>query len=457
MPRYRATIRGKDYDAMADLVRKYRVAIAGHTAKPLARGAYRVHALVTGEEIRTLERAGYQITRHEDVDVEGRKRRAEISKAAPGAAAAAPQVDDATGYLTVAQVEDALAAAAGPPNDGFVERWVLPHATWEGRACHAVRIGHGGGADRPGIYLIGGVHAREWGSPDILVNFVQKLTAAYHAHTGIAIGQNSFSAAQIQSLVNGKDVYVFAQVNPDGRLYSMTADADWRKNRRPAPSGHTKPACVGVDLNRNYDFLWDFKKFFSPQAPIANSVDPCDPEVYIGPSAFSEPETRNVVSIMDTRPNIHYFVDIHSYSEDILYNWGDDVNQVNRPDMNFRNPAFDGKRGIANDTAYKEFMPSADQTAAVKLARVMRDAIKATRGRQYTVMQSLSLYPTAGTSDDYAFSRHLLDPGKPKVYSYTIEWGRETNPTPFHPPYAEMSRIIQEITAALLAFCLKAT
>ena len=74
MPRYRATIRGKDYDAMADLVRKHRVAIAGHTAKPLTRGAYRVHALVTGQEIRTLERAGYKITRHEDVDVEGRKR-----------------------------------------------------------------------------------------------------------------------------------------------------------------------------------------------------------------------------------------------------------------------------------------------------------------------------------------------------------------------------------------------
>jgi carboxypeptidase T len=456
MPRYRATVQGKDYDAMADLVRKYRVAISGHTVKPLARGAYRVDALVTGQEIRTLERAGYKIARHEDVDVEGRKRRADIRTAVPGAAGAARQVDDATGYLTVADIEAALASTAGPPNTEFVQRWALPHTTWEDRTCHAVRIGHGSGGDRAGIYLIGGVHAREWGSPDILVNFVQKLTAAYQGHTGITIGHNTFSAAQIQSLVNGKDIYVFPQVNPDGRLYSMTADADWRKNRRPAPSGHAGPACVGVDLNRNYDFLWDFKKYFDPRAPVQNSADPCDPEIYVGPSALSEPETRNVVSILDTRPNIRYFIDIHSYSEDILYNWGDDVNQANRPDMNFLNPAFDGKRGISNDTAYKEFMPSADQTAAVTLANAMRDAIKATRGRPYKVMQSLSLYPTAGTSDDYAFSRHLVDPGKPKIYSYTIEWGRETNPTPFHPPYAEMSRVIQEITAALLAFCIKA-
>ena len=33
MPRYRVTIAGKDYDAMADLIRKYRLNIAGHTGK----------------------------------------------------------------------------------------------------------------------------------------------------------------------------------------------------------------------------------------------------------------------------------------------------------------------------------------------------------------------------------------------------------------------------------------
>ena len=454
MPRYRVTIRGKDYDAMADLVRIHRVAISGHTVKTLARGAYSVHGLASGQQIRTLERAGYKIRRHEDVDAAGRTRRADIMK--PTAAAASLSVAAASGYLTVADVEAALAGAAGPPNDAFVERFALPHTTWEGRSCHAVRIGHGTASNRVGIYLIGGIHAREWGSPDILINFVQQLATAYRTHAGIVIGTNSFSAAQIQSLVNGKYVFVFPQANPDGRLHSMTVDPDWRKNRRPAPPGHTGPACVGVDLNRNYDFLWDFKLHFSPQAPVRNSTDPCDPEIYVGPSPFSEPETRNVVSIVDTRPNIRYFVDLHSYAEDILYCWGDDVNQAGRPDMNFQNPAFDGTRGISNDTAYKEFMPSADQTAAVKLARVMRDAIKAARGREYRVMQSLSLYPTAGTSDDYAFSRHLVDPSKPKIYSYTIEWGRETNPTPFHPPYPEMSRIIQEVTAGLLAFCLKA-
>ena len=74
----------------------------------------------------------------------------------------------------------------------------------------------------------------------------------------------------------------------------------------------------------------------------------------------------------------------------------------------------------------------------------------------HTVMQSMSLYPTAGCSDDYAYSRHFADASKAKVLSYTVEWGSGKNSTPFHPPYPEMKQIIQEITAALLRFCVDA-
>jgi hypothetical protein len=49
-----------------------------------------------------------------------------------------------------------------------------------------------------------------------------------------------------------------------------------------------------------------------------------------------------------------------------------------------------------------------------------------------------------------------INSSKPKIYSYTIEWGSPDNSTPFHPPYSEMRNIIQEITAALLEFCWRA-
>ena len=237
----------------------------------------------------------------------------------------------------------------------------------------------------------------------------------------------------------------------------MTTDAMWRKNRRPAPAGHNQPSCVGVDINRNYDFLWNYPTYYDPTAPVQNSTNPCDYQIYIGPSAVSEPETKNAVWMFDKYPNIRYFIDVHSYSEDILYSWGDDDDQTNNPSMNFQNAAYNGKRGIAGDVKYKEYIPTTDKTTAVNLANKMKSAIQAVRGRVYKVEQSMDLYPTAGTSDDYAFGRHFVDNKKAKVYSYTIEWGSPSNPTPFHPPYPEMQKIIQEITAALFAFCIAAT
>jgi carboxypeptidase T len=43
---------------------------------------------------------------------------------------------------------------------------------------------------------------------------------------------------------------------------------------------------------------------------------------------------------------VGYFIDTHSFGEDILYNWGDDDDQTADPSMNFANPDYDGKRGI---------------------------------------------------------------------------------------------------------------
>jgi murein tripeptide amidase MpaA len=451
MPRYRVTIEGKNYDEMADLVRKHRLNIAGHTGKKRGR-RYVVDAFAEPDQIERLKSEGYQVDVREDVHAAGTERQSEIRSLVTRAAT--KNVAGATHYLNVADIESALAAAAATPNAAFTRLIALPNKTWEGRECHAIKIAKGNAAARPGVYFLGGIHAREWGSPDILINFVEQLCEAYRTQSGITLGGKSFTAAQVQKIVNEKDVYVFPQANPDGRNHSMTQSPDWRKNRRPAPAGSTKPDCVGVDLNRNYDFLWNYPVHFDPNAPVANSTDPCDHDVYIGPSPMSEPETKNVVWLFDNFTNIRYFIDIHSYSEDILYNWGDDTDQSEKPDMNFLNPAFDGKRGVAKDKKYKEYIPAPDKASAVKLAKQMKSAIQSVRGRDYTVMQSMSLYPTAGSSDDYAFSRHLADHSKSKIFSYTIEWGRPDNPTPFHPPYSEMKQIIQEITAALLQFCL---
>src|SRR6266853_10733 len=381
MPVYRVTVTGRDYDAMADLVRKHKVQLASHDAKKLPEGGYWVDVHADDEKIRELELAGYRLERREDAEEAGRQRqeehRAAVARTGPAAVAPFAAVGR---YLTVDEVESALAAAAAA-NAPFTQLIQLPNPTWEGRRCQALKIGVGGGANRPGIYFLGGVHAREWGSPDILINFVEQLTDAFRTGASITLGSRTFAAAEIHSIVNGKDIYIFPQANPDGRHFSMTQAPGWRKNRRPAGAGHHGPSCVGVDINRNYDFLWDFTRHFDPNAPVRNSTHQCDHDIYIGPSPASEPETRNAIWMLDSFRNIRYFIDVHSFGEDILYNWGDDKDQTTDSNMNFRNPAFDGKRGMPDDSAYREFIDASDKTFAIQLATRVQAGIAAVRGR----------------------------------------------------------------------------
>jgi carboxypeptidase T len=432
MSRVRVQIEARDRSHLADLRGVHRTGVVRQTARAGSDGRWRVQAVASEDQLHALRAAGYEVT--------------ELDRGA---------VRTPDQYLSVDQVEARIAKLAQhePATCSLI---ALPHKTWEERTVHALRIGAGdagtgAAAGRPGIYLLGGVHAREWGSPDILVNLAEKLVSAYRQGHDLKIGKYALAARDVAGLVEGSYLYVLPQANPDGRHHSLTIESMWRKNRRPAPPGRDSSDCKGVDLNRNFDFLWDFERHFSPTADAPASADACDYETYHGPQAASEPEVRNVVWLLDEHPDIGYFVDVHSYGELILYSWGDDEDQQTDPDMNFGNPAWDGKRGAPKDQ-YGEYLDSGDRARCIALANGMRDAIGVAGGRTYTVEQAMSLYPTAGTSDDYAYSRHLADASRTKTLSFTVEWGAETNPTPFHPPYAVMAGIIDEVTCGLLEF-----
>jgi carboxypeptidase T len=346
------------------------------------------------------------------------------------------------GYQSVTNIDNAIVNAAGGANAAFTTLIPLPEPSWEGRPSHAVRIA-GSGTDRIGVYLLGGLHAREWGSSDILVRFIDDLTQAYRTNHGLAYGGKSFTAAEIQSVVDGLNLYVFPQANPDGRQYSMTTEGMWRKNRRPDPN----PGDMGVDLNRNFDWLWHYPTYFSPSAPVVSSTTKSS-EIYIGPSQESEPETRNVMSLVNSHPDIRFFVDLHSFSQLILFGWGDDEMQSADPAKTFSNPAYDGQRGVSAD-AYSEFLGQPDRDLESLLGTRMRDAIVAAGGPAYSVEPSYALYPTSGSSCERMLGRWFLDKGKGKIHGYTIEWGTE-----FQPPWATMSQIVDQVCAALLDLCL---
>ena len=91
------------------------------------------------------------------------------------------------------------------------------------------------------------------------------LCEAYAGGTGVRLWRKDFSAAEVKALIEEMDIMIFPCVNPEGRDFSQNGVPLWRKNRNPADSGGVASK-IGIDINRNQDFLWDFTTAFAPAA-----------------------------------------------------------------------------------------------------------------------------------------------------------------------------------------------
>jgi murein tripeptide amidase MpaA len=380
---------------------------------------------------------------------------------------------------TVRAIEGELARLAADHPD-LCTRTVAPNRSHEGRSISYVTISGGGSGGRP-VFITGGVHAREWAPPDVLLTLLDRLLRAYEGDSDFVVSgftdtapardivypEVAIPAADVKRIVDRLDFSVLALINPDGRAFSQSAQANamWRKNRRP-PAEDGSP-CMGVDLNRNFDLAWDFERYYNDAGDIAVSAsnDPCDFQVYVGPSALSEPESQNVASILRER-GAEFYIDVHSFSRKILFPWGMDSNQSRDPAQSFRNPAFDGRRDGGPGGPYGEFIPRDLLDEHVRIGTAMHDAMvegagsdpRARARSEYAVEPGLALYPTTGTASDYAASLQFLDdPPAQRIIAYTLEIGMDTDGEgAFQPVPAIYPKIEREVHLALMAFLLAA-
>ena len=378
---------------------------------------------------------------------------------------------------TVRAIEAELARLAAE-HPALCTRTIAPNRTHEGRSVSYVTIS-AAERGRP-VLLTGGVHAREWAPPDALLSLLARLLRAYEDGRDFAVPAftdtspardvvypaAAVAAADVRRIVERVELNVLALSNPDGRAFSQSSPANalWRKNRRPAPAG---TSCVGVDLNRNHDIAWDFERYYDDGGDVAVSAskDPCDFQVYIGPSPVSEPEARNLASVLRDR-RVEFYVDVHSFSRKILFPWGMDDNQTRDPSQNYRNPEWDGRRDGAPGGRYGEFIPAALRDEHVRIGRAMHDAILDGAGRdprararsEYDVEPSLALYPTTGTASDRAASLQFEDdPPARRVISYTLEIGSDADGEGgFQPVPRIYPKIEREVHLSLMAFLLAA-
>ncbi|CAL4090209.1 unnamed protein product, partial [Meganyctiphanes norvegica] len=209
------------------------------------------------------------------------------------------------------------------------------------------------------IWLEGGMHAREWISPSVCLQMIDRFI-------------NDCATTRLY------DVYVAPMANPDGYEYSRTNNRLQRKNR--ARNGGS--SCRGVDLNRNWDYKWGV---------VGTSSNPCS-EVYKGSNPFSEPETRSLSNAMKQIKDLELYISFHSYSQVLLYPWGWTTGQT-----------------------------SPDTEEMERMAKVFTDTATARHGTYYYHTNSATgFYPAAGCSDDwvkgslgvkYSYTLELRDRG----------------------------------------------
>ena len=136
------------------------------------------------------------------------------------------------------------------------------------------------------------------------------LLAAWHRGHGDSDRESAVPQARNRSASSWSktSLFIVPQVNPDGRNHSFTVYPDVAKEPTPsAPrDATTYEDCIGVDVNRNFDFLWDFATAFKP---CCWRVSCSDAAMRSGGlrrpgCALTEPETRNIVWLLDEHPEI---------------------------------------------------------------------------------------------------------------------------------------------------------
>lgn len=235
----------------------------------------------------------------------------------------------------------------------------------EGRLIRGIKISDNPDMDDGDVevLIMGCHHARELMSVEVPLLLAEYLLDNYG------------SSGEVTGLVDDRQIWIVPMVNPDGHVYVQNHHSGdwwnwWRKNRRDNGDG-----TYGVDLNRNYGYMWGYDN--SGSSPNSSS------EVYRGTGPFSEPETQ---AVRDFCAEHEFSVGLsyHSYSELIIFPWG-------------YAPLYTG-----------------DHELFLTLADTLQKGNGYTRGN----VAMGTIYATNGDTDDWAYGE---DTEKNSFLCYTVE------------------------------------
>ncbi len=176
---------------------------------------------------------------------------------------------------------------------------------------------------KPKFFIMSGLHAREYTTAEMSLRFAEYLVSNY--------GKD----AEVTWMLDTQEFHFLLHSNPDGRKKAESGLA-WRKNTNNNFCNNTNTR--GIDLNRNFSFLWN-----TCQGGSCGSNNECS-VTYRGPSVSSEPEVQTIQNYLranfaDVRPpplsspapadTPGLMLDIHSFGRLVLWPFANGVKPAN--------------------------------------------------------------------------------------------------------------------------------
>jgi len=185
-----------------------------------------------------------------------------------------------------------------------------------GRDLTYIKLGNGPNQ----VFYNGSHHSLEWITSPLLMKFIENFSNAYAQGASIR-------GYDVRSIWNQSTIYIIPMVNPDGIdivLNGLQPDNPYYSqllqwNNTGLPFSRVWQANIrGVDINHNYNALWETYRDLAEELGL-NSPRPYR---YPGPFPESEPETRALVNFTRSH-NFRLVLAYHSQGEVIYWNFQD--------------------------------------------------------------------------------------------------------------------------------------
>ncbi|MEZ5443121.1 MAG: M14 family zinc carboxypeptidase [Lysobacterales bacterium] len=193
--------------------------------------------------------------------------------------------------------------------------------THEGRDIWVYRVGDADrvgaeGRPEPAVMINGGIHAREWQSPEVVTGLLESLVESVDP-----VGMDRFLLDEVNLVVVpvlNIDGFLMTQSEP-ARIYEGqdTTDPTWPRDGRMRRKNHRNTDGIfstsadhrgGVDLNRNNLPYW---------ATSTQSTSLEASLIHHGPSPASEPEIQALqqAALQGPSNELRVYIDAHSHSQ----------------------------------------------------------------------------------------------------------------------------------------------